>query len=82
MDFITGLPPSQDNTTIMVIVDRFSKAGRFIPLPKLPTAKETAELVITMFFEFLASHRTLFLIEDLSFPLDSGGHSVNFWGQL
>ncbi len=38
VDFITGLPPSKGNTTIMVIVDRFSKAGRFIPLPKLPTA--------------------------------------------
>uniref|UniRef100_A0A4W5MVC4 Integrase catalytic domain-containing protein n=2 Tax=Hucho hucho TaxID=62062 RepID=A0A4W5MVC4_9TELE len=50
MDFITGLPPSQGNTTIMVIVDRFSKAGRFIPLPKLPTAKETAELVINHVF--------------------------------
>lgn len=30
----------------MVVVDRFSKAGRFIPLTKLPTAKETAELII------------------------------------
>lgn len=50
MDFITGLPPSQGNTTIMVIVDRFSKAGRFIPLPKLPTAKETAELGINHVF--------------------------------
>ncbi len=34
----------------MVIVDRFSKAARFIPLPKLPTAKETAELVINHVF--------------------------------
>lgn len=50
MDFITGPPPSQGNTTIMVIVDRFSKAGRFIPLPKLPIAKETAELIINHAF--------------------------------
>lgn len=34
----------------MVIVDRFSKAARFIPLPKLPTAKETAELVVNHVF--------------------------------
>ncbi len=45
MDFITGLPLSQGNTTILVVVDRLSKAARFIPQPKLPTAKETAELV-------------------------------------
>lgn len=50
MDFITKLPPSQGNTIIMVVVDRFSKAGRFIPLPKLPTAKETAELIINHVF--------------------------------
>ncbi|KAK3559268.1 hypothetical protein QTP86_009932 [Hemibagrus guttatus] len=39
MDFITGLPLSQGNTVIMVIVDRFSKADRFVPLPKLPHGK-------------------------------------------
>ncbi|KAK3525961.1 hypothetical protein QTP70_011398 [Hemibagrus guttatus] len=50
MDFITGLPLSQGNTVIMVIVDRFSKAARFVPLPKLPTAKETADLIITHVF--------------------------------
>ncbi|KAK3560615.1 hypothetical protein QTP86_012141 [Hemibagrus guttatus] len=50
MDFITGLLLSQGNTVIMVIVDRFSKAARFVPLPKLPTAKETADLIITHVF--------------------------------
>ncbi len=81
MDFITGPPPSQGNTTIMVIVDIFSMAGRFIPLPKLPTAKETAELIINHVFRVYGIPRgTLFLIEALSFPLDSGRHSVNFWG--
>ncbi len=50
LDFITGLPPSQGNTTIFVIVDRFSKAARFIPLPNLPSAKETAELITTHIF--------------------------------
>ncbi|KAK3518249.1 hypothetical protein QTP70_034616 [Hemibagrus guttatus] len=41
---------SRGNTVIMVIVDRFSKAARFVPLPKLPTAKETADLIITYVF--------------------------------
>lgn len=46
MDFVTGLPVSEGNRVILVIVDRFSKSCRFIPLPKLPTAFETAKLVL------------------------------------
>ncbi|KAK2906403.1 hypothetical protein Q8A73_010346 [Channa argus] len=45
LDFVTGLPPSHGNTTILTIVDCFSKAVHFVPLPKLPTAKETAQLL-------------------------------------
>ncbi|KAK2905717.1 hypothetical protein Q8A73_009660 [Channa argus] len=45
LDFVTGLPPSHENTTILTIVDRFSKAVHFVPLPKLPTATETAQLL-------------------------------------
>lgn len=45
MDFVTGLPPSEGNTVILTIVDCFSKAVHFIPLPKLPSALETATLI-------------------------------------
>lgn len=38
-DFVTVLPLSQGNTTILSVVDRFPKMGHFIPLPKLPSAK-------------------------------------------
>ncbi|XP_048027531.1 integrin alpha-M-like [Megalobrama amblycephala] len=50
LDFVTGLPPSQGNTVILTVVDRFSKAAHFIPLPKLPTAKETEVTVINHVF--------------------------------
>ena len=50
LDFVTGLPPSDGNTTILTIVDRFSKSDHFIPLPKLPSAKETAELMLQHVF--------------------------------
>ena len=46
VDFVTGLPPSCGNTCVMTIVDRFSKAAHFVPLPKLPSAKGTAELLV------------------------------------
>ncbi len=38
LDFVTGLPKSQGNTVILVVVDRFSKACHLIPLPKITTA--------------------------------------------
>ncbi|KAG1967775.1 retrotransposable element [Pimephales promelas] len=50
LDFITALPPSQGNTVILTVVDRFSKAAHFIPLPKLPSAKETAVTIVDHVF--------------------------------
>lgn len=50
MDFVTGLPPSEGNTTILTVVERFAKAVHFIPLPKLPSALETADLLVLHVF--------------------------------
>ena len=50
VDFVTGLPVSQGNTTVLTVVDRFSKMVRFIALPKLPSAKEAAEVMMTQVF--------------------------------
>ncbi|KAI2647040.1 Transposon Tf2-6 polyprotein [Labeo rohita] len=47
---VSGLPPSRGFTVILTVVDRFSKAVHFVPLPKLPSAKETAQLVIDHIF--------------------------------
>jgi hypothetical protein len=46
MDFITDLPESEGMTTILTVVDRFSKMGHFIPVPNLLNAEETAEVFI------------------------------------
>ncbi|KAL2078839.1 hypothetical protein ACEWY4_024583 [Coilia grayii] len=45
LDFITGLPASDGKTVILTVVDRFSKMAHFIPLAKLPSARETAQAV-------------------------------------
>ncbi|KAJ8332896.1 hypothetical protein SKAU_G00417920 [Synaphobranchus kaupii] len=50
VDFVTGLPPSEGNTTILTVVDRFSKAAHFIPLPGLPTAQRTADVLVKEVF--------------------------------
>lgn len=46
-DFVTALPPSNGKTVILTVVDRFSKMKHFIPLPKLLSALETADLLVT-----------------------------------
>ncbi|KAI5624965.1 hypothetical protein C0J50_15441 [Silurus asotus] len=50
IDFVTDLPRSEGNTCILVVVDRFSKGCRFIPLKGLPTALETAEALFHQVF--------------------------------
>uniref|UniRef100_A0A3P9JS16 Gypsy retrotransposon integrase-like protein 1 n=1 Tax=Oryzias latipes TaxID=8090 RepID=A0A3P9JS16_ORYLA len=45
VDFITGLPNSRGFSVILTIVDRFSKLAHAVPLQKLPTAKELAEVM-------------------------------------
>ncbi len=51
-DCVTDLPPSRGHTTILSVIDRFSKACRLILLPKLPTALETAESLCDHVFRF------------------------------
>ncbi|XP_067230540.1 rhomboid-related protein 3 isoform X1 [Chanodichthys erythropterus] len=50
VDFVTDLPESDGHTCILVVVDRFSKACRLIPLEGLPTAMATAELMFNHVF--------------------------------
>ncbi|KAI3373264.1 hypothetical protein L3Q82_006566 [Scortum barcoo] len=55
LDFITGLPPSKGNTTVLDGgLIRFLQNGSFhsclFPLPKLPSAKETAQVMINHVF--------------------------------
>ena len=50
MDFVNGLLVSQGNTTVLTVVNRFSKMAKFIALPKLPSAKETAEVMMNNVF--------------------------------
>ncbi|KAI2651025.1 Transposon Tf2-11 polyprotein [Labeo rohita] len=50
VDFITDLPASRGNTCVLVIVDRFSKFCRLIPLKGLTTAWETAQLLFDHVF--------------------------------
>lgn len=50
VDIVTGLPPAEGNTVILTIINRFLKAAHFIPLAKLLSALETAQLMVQHFF--------------------------------
>ncbi|KAL0177702.1 hypothetical protein M9458_026596, partial [Cirrhinus mrigala] len=52
VDFMMDLPSSDGNTCILVIVDRFSKFCRLLPLKGLPTAMETAESLFNHVFRY------------------------------
>lgn len=52
LDFITGLPPSNGFTAILVIVDRFSKGAHFGALPTTFTAYKVA----TLFLDLVCKH--------------------------
>lgn len=52
LDLITGLPLSGGNTVILSVVDHFSKKAHFVPLHKLPSAKEMAQLLLLHLFRF------------------------------
>jgi hypothetical protein len=43
IDFIEGLPKSQDKEVILVVVNRLTKSAHFIPLPHPYTANSVAQ---------------------------------------
>ena len=53
IDFVTDLPGSQGFTTILTVVNRFSRGVRFIPFQNLPTAFQTAEALFNHVFRLL-----------------------------
>lgn len=56
MDFITKLPASQDNATgvnydsVLVVVDRLTKWGYFLPYKESWTAEQLADLLLKTVF--------------------------------
>ncbi|KAK3517825.1 hypothetical protein QTP70_018984 [Hemibagrus guttatus] len=75
VDFLTNLPDSGDFTTVMVVVDRFSKGCKLIPLKGLPTAMQSAEAMFQHVF------RNFGLAEDI--VSDRGPQFTSrVWGSL
>lgn len=69
LDFVTGLSSSQGVTTILTVIERFSKACLLVPLRKLPSAFQMAQLLIKHIFRLHGILVKNLSIRDLSlFP--------------
>jgi len=75
MDFITALPPSQGYSVIMVIIDKFSKFGHFIPLKADFTSKIVAEVFLQQIIKLHGFPRSIISDRDKVFI-------SKFWQQL
>ncbi|MCI09458.1 hypothetical protein A2U01_0030544, partial [Trifolium medium] len=75
MDFITGLPPSQGSTVILVVVDRLFKTAHFGPLPTSFTASKVAEVFVSLVVRHHGYPRSIVSDRDPVFI-------SNFWHKL
>ncbi|RVW96014.1 RNA-directed DNA polymerase-like [Vitis vinifera] len=75
MDFIIGLPKSEDNGSIIVVVDRFSKYATFIAASTDCTAEETSRLFLKHVVKYWGLPK--FIISDRD-PRFTG----KFWTEL
>ncbi|KAJ0894123.1 putative nucleotidyltransferase, Ribonuclease H [Helianthus annuus] len=75
MDFITCLPKSEGSGSIIVVVDRFSKYGTFIPAPADVTAAETARLFFKHVVKYWGIPQTIVSDRDPRF-------TGRFWSEI
>lgn len=78
VNFVTGLPRSDGYIVILTIIDSFFKAVHFVPLFKLPSALEMAQLLVRHVswlhsnpVEIISDHSPVFL---------SGFSPMRHWG--
>ncbi|CAI7738841.1 unnamed protein product [Closterium sp. NIES-53] len=76
LDFITGLPPTNaGHDTILVVIDKFSKMGHFIPTHTTARTEETAQLFLKYIISQHGIPTTLISDRDPKF-------TSKFWKEL
>ena len=67
LDFITGLPPSFGYLVIMVVVDRLSKFGHFIPMKSDYNSRVVAEAFVANIVKLYGIPKSIILDRDKVF---------------
>ena len=76
LDFITGLPRNQNqNDSIMVVVDKLSKAAHFIPVKTTYKAANIADIFLKQIFRLHGVPKVIISDRDPKF-------TGNFWKSL
>ncbi|WVZ04000.1 hypothetical protein V8G54_024806 [Vigna mungo] len=75
LDFIIGMPPYQGQSTIVVVVDRFSKGAHFGTLPRSFSATKVVELFVHMVSKLHGLPHSMISDRDTSFL-------SKFWREL
>jgi hypothetical protein len=76
MDFITGFPKTQrQNDSIMVVIDKLSKSGHFIPMKSTYKAINIFEIFMKEIFRLHGIPKMVISDRDVKF-------TSNFWKEL
>lgn len=75
MDFVEGLPKSKGRSVLLVVVDRLTKYGHFLPLAHPYTAETVAQLFFEQIFCLHRMPRSIVCDQDPTF-------TSHFWTEL
>ena len=68
LDFVTGLPKNHNlNDSIMVVVEKLSKAAHFIPVKTTYKAANIADIFLKIFFQLHGIPKVIISVRDPKF---------------
>ncbi|KAK3526691.1 hypothetical protein QTP70_031878, partial [Hemibagrus guttatus] len=79
VDFLMDLPDSGGYTAVLVVVDRFSKGCKLIPLKGLPSAMQTAEALFVHVFRNFGLPEDIVSDRGRNLPPGCGDRYVRDW---